>query len=307
MELLRKRNRDEFTAEEMEAANALLTLCHLDCFLVKWAVKRRRSAIARGGFSDACITHQAKLANRSPSTPLGISWSESDEFDERAGGLQPSSKDMSVKNVPRRRLPKKKTHKELKEMVNTLSLEKSRLKKDEEQMMKTYQELQEWNYHLKSQLAAHLNQRHEQRLLSASQPLSSDRGSSHGTETFVSVDDTSRRTEHNSADYFVGTLALSTVYDEPLHSAVSLYAHEFESSSGSENGDSSRPPKGSSCLVGLPDLNAPTEAIGDVASNGFHEEMLLSRNKAVAAAEARRRRIELTRVKYAQTRKVRSR
>ncbi|XP_057845249.2 uncharacterized protein LOC131054707 isoform X2 [Cryptomeria japonica] len=290
MEWSKKRSRD-FTAEEMEAADALLRLCHLGCFYVQWAVKRRRSAIARGGFSDTRITHQSKLANRSPSTPLGLSWSESDEFDERAGGLPSSSK----------------THKELKEMVNTLSLEKSRLKKEEEQLMKTYQELREWNHHLKTELAARLNQRQEQKLLSTPQPTSSDRGSSHGTEAFVSVDDSSRHNELNSSDHFVGTFALSTVHDEPLHVGVPIYPHEIESSSGSENGDSSRPTKDPSCLLGLPDLNAPTEAMCDTVPNGFHEEMLLSRNKVAVAAEARRRRIELTRVKYAQTRKVRSR
>ncbi|XP_057845289.1 uncharacterized protein LOC131054724 isoform X3 [Cryptomeria japonica] len=178
MERSKKRSRG-FTAEEMEVADALLMLCHLDCFLVRWAVKRRRSAIARDGLSDTRPTHQSKLANRSPLTALGLSWSESDEFDERAGGPPPSSNETSVKNVCRRRLPKKKTHKELKEMVNTLSSEKSTLKKEEEQLMKTYHELQEQNHHLKSQLAACLNQRREQKLLSTPQPTSSssDKGS----------------------------------------------------------------------------------------------------------------------------------
>ncbi|XP_057845286.1 uncharacterized protein LOC131054723 [Cryptomeria japonica] len=227
MERPKKRSRDfrscnALTAEEMEAADSLLRLCHLGCFFFQWAIRRKRSAIDRGGFSDNNITHQSKLANRSPLMALGLSWSESDEFDERAGGLPPSSKDMSVKKSSRRRLPKKKTHKELKHMVNTLSSEKSRLKKEEEQLMKTYQELQEWNHHLKSQLAACLNQRQEQKLLSTPQPTPFDRGSNHGTETFVSIKDSSRHNEYDSPDHFVGTLALSTVYDGPLHVGVSV-------------------------------------------------------------------------------------
>ncbi|XP_057845222.1 uncharacterized protein LOC131054680 isoform X2 [Cryptomeria japonica] len=271
MERSKKRSRDfqidnAFTAEEMEAADGLLRL--LGCFFVQWAVKRRRSALTRGGFSDTCITEQSKPAKRNPLTAaFGLSWSESD-----AGGLPPSSKDMSVKNVSRRRLPKRKTHKELKEMVNTLSSEKSRLKKEEEHLMKTYQELREWNHLLKSQLGAHLDQRQQQNLLSIPQPTSSERGTSH-------------------------------VYDESLHVGVSLYPHELESSSGSENRDYSKPTKNPSCFLGPSNLNAPTEAMCDIIPNGFHGEMHLSRNKVVAAAETRRRRIELIRVKYAHRQK----
>ncbi|XP_057845219.1 uncharacterized protein LOC131054680 isoform X1 [Cryptomeria japonica] len=302
MERSKKRSRDfqidnAFTAEEMEAADGLLRL--LGCFFVQWAVKRRRSALTRGGFSDTCITEQSKPAKRNPLTAaFGLSWSESD-----AGGLPPSSKDMSVKNVSRRRLPKRKTHKELKEMVNTLSSEKSRLKKEEEHLMKTYQELREWNHLLKSQLGAHLDQRQQQNLLSIPQPTSSERGTSHGTETFSSVDDSSNHKKHDSPDNFVGTLALSTVYDESLHVGVSLYPHELESSSGSENRDYSKPTKNPSCFLGPSNLNAPTEAMCDIIPNGFHGEMHLSRNKVVAAAETRRRRIELIRVKYAHRQK----
>ncbi|XP_057845288.1 uncharacterized protein LOC131054724 isoform X2 [Cryptomeria japonica] len=294
MERSKKRSRG-FTAEEMEVADALLMLCHLDCFLVRWAVKRRRSAIARDGLSDTRPTHQSKLANRSPLTALGLSWSESDEFDERAGGPPPSSN----------------THKELKEMVNTLSSEKSTLKKEEEQLMKTYHELQEQNHHLKSQLAACLNQRREQKLLSTPQPTSSssDKGSIPGTEAFVSIDDSLRHNEHDSSDHFVSNLALSTVHDEPLYAGagVSVYPHELdlEASSRSENVDSPRPTKDPSCFIGLSDLNSFTEAICDMVLNGFNEEMLLSKDKTAVAAEARRRRIELTRAKYAQMHKVR--
>ncbi|XP_059076158.1 uncharacterized protein LOC131054690 [Cryptomeria japonica] len=244
MEKSRKRSRDfridnDFTAEEMEAVDALLRLCHLGCFYVHWAVKRRRSAIARDVFNDTQIKHQFTLPNKNPLTALGL-W---------AGGLRPSSKDMAVKHVSRRRLPKKKTHKELKEMVNTLLSEKSRLKKEEEQLMKTYQELKKWHYHLKSKLAARLDQRQEQKLLSTPQPTSSDRGSSHGTKNFVSLDDSfdqrqeqkllstpqatssDRGSSHgtknfvsldDSFDHFVGTVGLE-LNDEPLHVGVFVF------------------------------------------------------------------------------------
>ncbi|KAH9307558.1 hypothetical protein KI387_035469 [Taxus chinensis] len=297
------RNEKEFTAEEMEAADALLSLSYFGGFFVHWAVKRRRSAIARGGFSD---THQSKLINGSPLTPLGQSWSESDDSEERIDCLQAPSMDACARNLPRRRLPKKKTPKELKEMVNTLSLERGRLKKEVEQLLKTYQDLQDRNSHLKSQLASCLDQRQEQKLLSTPQPTSSDRDSSHGTETFVSVSDSLRLNEHDCSDNFVSTFALDPVCDGPRCAGVPMYPYFLESSSGSEKGDSCGPVKDPSCFLGLPDLNAPFEAMCDIVPNGFHGEMLLSRSKAAVAAEARRRRIELTRVKYGQTRIVRA-
>lgn len=71
----RKRSRDEFTAEEMEAADALLRLSYSDFFFAQWAVTRKRSSTARDDIIHTRIT-------RNHLTKLGL-W---------AAGLPPFSK-----------------------------------------------------------------------------------------------------------------------------------------------------------------------------------------------------------------------
>jgi len=293
---------DEFTAEEMEVADIMVCFRHWSrALIVQWRVKRRRSRIFRDKNSETHNGHNFKL---SPISPLCLSWSEEAEEFEYCGDHS-NSKSGRLRKAARRMAPKKKTHRELKEMVNALSLEGERLKKEEQEWLKTYRELQNWNDRLKSQLALCLDHRQEQKLLSTPQHTSSDQDSGHKTET--SFNDSPTPNEHDSFENNVSTLALGLPCHEPQSVGRPTRSYSPGCSSESEKGEFSRSTKDPFCCLGIPDLNAPSESLSDAVPNGFGEQMLLPMNKAAVAAEARKRRIELTRVKYAQSRKARSR
>lgn len=293
---------DDFTAEEMEVADIMVCFRHWSrALIVQWGAKRKRSGIYRDKNSETHNAHSFKL---SPVSPLCLSWSEEAEEFEYCGDHS-NSKSGRVRKTARRRAPKKKTHRELKEMVNTLSLEGERLKKEEQVLLKTYRELQNRNEHLKSQLALCLDHRQEQKLLSTPQHTSSDQDSGHRTET--SFNDSPTPNEHDSFENYVSRLALGLPCHEPQSVGGPTRSYSPGCSSESEKGEFSRSTKDPLCCLGIPDLNAPSESLSDAVPNGFREQMLLSMNKAAIAAEARKRRIELTRVKNAQSRRVRSR
>lgn len=293
---------DEFTAEDMEVADIMVCLRHWSrALIVQWGAKRRRSGIFRDKNSE---THNAHSFKHSPVSPLGLSWSEEAEEFECCGDHL-NSKGERVRKAARRRAPKKKTHRELKEMVNALTLEGERLKKRMQDLLKTYRELQNRNEHLKSQLACCLDHGQEQKQLSTPQHASSEQDSGHRTET--SFNDSPTPNEHDSFENYVSTLALGIRCPEPQSVGRPTGSYSPGCSSESEKVEFSRSTKDPLCFSGIPDLNTPSESLSDAVPNGFGEQMLLSISKAAVAAEARKRRIELTRVKHAQSRKARSR
>lgn len=293
---------DEFTAEEMEVADIMVCFCHWSrALIVQWGAKRRRSGIFRDKNSETHNAHSFKL---SPVSPLGLSWSEEAEEFECCGD-HTNSKGGRVRKAARRRAPKKKTYRELKEMANALTLEGEKLKKEEQERLKIYWELQTRNEHLKSQLAFCLDRRQEQKQFSTPQHASSEQDSGHRTET--SFNDSPRANEHDSLENNVSTLALGVPCPEPQSVGRPTGSYSPGCSSESDKVEFSRSTKDLLCFSGIPDLNAPSESLSDAVPNGFGEQMLHSMNKAAVAAEARKRRIELTRIKHAQSRKARSR
>eukprot|EP01018_Ginkgo_biloba_P019909 Gb_34214 [translate_table: standard] len=371
---------DDFTPDEMVVADILAHFTYYSSrFFPQWGSKRKRSTNSTLHANNAHHSNITAKYRTSPTTPLNLSWSEPEDFEADPPSfprrLPPASrlnsKNKRVKKAPRRREPKKKfylllfdnshpdiqtdspnvpenlklfcvqTHKELKDMVNALSLENNRLKKvsvfipsflcivylpffsgcatalneryaseetrlmflnqEEETLKKTYQDLTDWNEHLKSQLALQLDRREEEKQPSTTQMTSSDADSAQVAETSRLFDLLRGFDEHKCSDNFAGSGPFVLTYEfQSVES--SKYLSSPMSPSRSEKGNSSIPADVRSCSLGAPDLNGLNEALSDIVPNSCDDQMLLPMNKAAVAAEARKKRIELTRIKYARFR-----
>jgi len=300
----------QFTADEIEVAGIITCFHHYWRLFLRWGAKRRRYAIRR---DESSATHNSKLLPRRNE-------SEND-YELRHGGMamappperrlspisRPNSKNVRAKNRPGKRAPKKKTPKELGETVDELSVENARLIKEAEQMRKIRQGLEDYNVYLKSYLTLYLEQGKEQNM-PYTYPASS---SSHSdtrqkTETTASCDDFQCCDEHGHFEKCSGSSALSSAYDKPKRLGRLMYPCSLESSFGFEK-DDAMPTKDIVCS-GFLDQNTLDEALfGTNISNDLHDQMLMSKNRAAAAAEARRHRIELKRGKYPHLSKGRSR
>ncbi|KAH9307559.1 hypothetical protein KI387_035470, partial [Taxus chinensis] len=291
----RKRIDAQLTAKELEAAETLLSFCHFGrTLLLKWGAKRRRSQF----FGDGVNRISKFVTSRSPVTPLSLSCSETEDYDEQANPSPPQQSGR-MRSASGRKTPKKKTRSELREMANALSSERDRLKEEEHQILKTYRELQERNELLKSELALHLNRRQELQLTCTLCPAITDSDMGRITETSVCFDEILRHDGHDNSNVISVSSALGLACDETENNGRSIYPHHPESSSRS--GEEYLEPTKDVFQVGIPD--DLSESWSDVTKGGFSDHMLHSMNKAALAAEARKRRIELTRVKYCHSQK----
>eukprot|EP01018_Ginkgo_biloba_P039853 Gb_06736 [translate_table: standard] len=320
------------SADELLAVEGLLELGARRPF-ISWGCRQKRSKKARGDSNyEDNINGLVRKENsrsvkegkaRSPRTPL--SWSAT----ERASVSSPGDKSDStsrapqplcaralcpklkfkvgrerVQNTPSRRGPKKKTHAELKELVNGLLLEKEELEKEEQQLLKMYQELRTCNEQLKGQVALVLGEREESKL-PGTPAVSSN--SAQETETPALLKLSVRLVESECTENLLAAVPVAPVCDENLSVERSSHPHHPKSLEKSEAEDSSMPMEAHPGRFRLPDLNIPAEDCSDDSPNSFDDQVLLVNNKAAVAAEARKHRIELIRVKYSQSGKARVR
>ncbi|GLJ24151.1 hypothetical protein SUGI_0460750 [Cryptomeria japonica] len=288
-EFIRKRRKKihaQFTVEELDAAETLLTLCHCgENAFIKWGAKRRRSQIAGGG------TSKLLTIKSSPFTPLSLSWSETDEYNGQASPHPPLSLPQSgrVRTAPSRRAPKKKNHNELRESVNTLLSERDRLKEEEQKLLKTYQDLRDRNEHLKYELALHLDGRQEPQLIPTTWPTLTDLDLGQKTKTSLSFDGSSGLDEHSDSKVTADALPLDPACNEAKNKGKSLYPHSPECSSGP--GEVYSKPTKDVLHAAIPDDSSEAFLYATIGGSSNHR--LFSMNKTTLAAEASKQAVEL--------------
>lgn len=268
----------QFTAEEIEIAGILILFgFYSERPFLQWGAKRKRSASQR---DESSATHNSKRSL------LEISASENDyELEHGSMAMAPppppacrlpsisclNSKNVKAKNLPRKRAPKRKTHRELMEMVDDLSLENSRLIKAVEQMRKTNQDLKDCNIYMKSELALYLDQRQEKNMSYTSRPSSSDSDTREETETPTTSDDFQRCDKHEHFEIFSGGSALVLAYDKPHSLGRPMYPCSPESSFGVEK-DGAMFSSKDTVYSGFIDLNVPDEVLYNTnVSNDLHD------------------------------------
>lgn len=252
----------QFTADEIEVADILILFCYSTKRLVpQWGTKRRRSTI-QGKESSA--THYSQRR------PFVISASENDyELEHGAMALAPpspptqrlprtsrlNSENVIAKNRPRKRAPKKKTYRELTQMMEEETLENSRLIKGVEQLTKTIQDLKDCH----AQLALCLQKSQEQNNPCTSRPSSSYSDTRRETETATSCDDFQRCDVHENSS----SSALVSAYDKSHRLGRAMFACSPESSFGFEK-DGAMPTQDTVCS-GFHDLNVSDESFFDTS------------------------------------------
>ncbi|XP_057845251.2 uncharacterized protein LOC131054708 isoform X2 [Cryptomeria japonica] len=267
-EFIRKRRKKihaQFTVEELDAAETLLTLCHCgENAFIKWGAKRRRSQIAGGG------TSKLLTIKSSPFTPLSLSWSETDEYNGQASPHPPLSLPQSgrVRTAPSRRAPKKK---------------------EEQKLLKTYQDLRDRNEHLKYELALHLDGRQEPQLIPTTWPTLTDLDLGQKTKTSLSFDGSSGLDEHSDSKVTADALPLDPACNEAKNKGKSLYPHSPECSSGP--GEVYSKPTKDVLHAAIPDDSSEAFLYATIGGSSNHR--LFSMNKTTLAAEASKQAVEL--------------
>eukprot|EP00252_Welwitschia_mirabilis_P010372 TRINITY_DN23616_c0_g1_i1.p1 TRINITY_DN23616_c0_g1~~TRINITY_DN23616_c0_g1_i1.p1 ORF type:complete len:316 (-),score=70.85 TRINITY_DN23616_c0_g1_i1:355-1302(-) len=299
--------------DEIEVAEALLLLPfrrYSKWLLPCWGRKRPR-------FATRLDTQQkpqflANAMRSSPSSPLDLRSYDMHELCNSTPPLpQPISqqndastpaKPKRVNNPQRKRPPKKLTNSEWREVLDGQVRENQELRETVEHVRKTLQELREQNKLLKSELSWHLNLGcNQQQKPTEYGPSSADADASKNGETPGSSNDFQK----NSDDEYLGRPAVSASV-LGCHNRAVVCGYNIPPSSGSEE-DCSTPAMDilSSRII---DLNAPPcESLFDSIQNDMDGQIALPMNKALIAAEARKRRIELTRMKSLQSNKLRLR
>eukprot|EP00252_Welwitschia_mirabilis_P020904 TRINITY_DN5225_c0_g1_i1.p1 TRINITY_DN5225_c0_g1~~TRINITY_DN5225_c0_g1_i1.p1 ORF type:complete len:302 (+),score=59.40 TRINITY_DN5225_c0_g1_i1:63-968(+) len=287
---------EPFEDAEAEASKALLLLRYKAYFrscLPHWGgLKRPRSGLS-GKKTEPSV---------SPSSPFHLHSSESDQpcnsesrqplpdsDKKNEDDLLPAkTKKSNKKNVPqRRRAPRKLTYSEWREKEDILLLEKQELTEQLEEIRKSREDLRKENTLLKSEMSSHL-----ERLGSQQQNLQPSSAET-VQEIPAPLSDLQRIKNHESTDKTVNI---------------------FSSLSGHQNGTSTsyyqdcQRSAMANPSPGFIDLNAPPrEGLLDSLQNDIEGEMQLPTRKAILAAEARKRRIELTRLKSLQSNRMRQR
>lgn len=313
----------QFADEEIEVAGIITCFRHYWRLFLRWGSKRKRSAFQRD---------ENSATDNSILSPLDISVSEN-HYELENGGMAmasppppvrrlqptscPNSRNVRGKNRPRKRVTKKKTHKELTETLVELSLENARLIKEVEQMRKTSQDLKDCNVIMESQLALGFEQRQQQNMPYTSWSSSSGLDTRQKTEIVASCGDFQRCDEHEHFEKCSGSSDLVSAYDKLQRLGRTVYPCSSEASFGSQK-DGAIPTKDTVCSgyldlntpneslfganSGFLDLNTPNESLfGTNISDDLHDQMSMSESKA-AAAETRRQMIELERDKFPQLR-----
>ncbi|KAF3796391.1 hypothetical protein EJ110_NYTH01360 [Nymphaea thermarum] len=287
-----------FDEEEMEACSALLELSCSAIFRwnsgllpLRWGAKRRR--------------HSPPLTQRPHlSPPIFLHDSDDGGRGGREGGgdeATPSSPaptdQFEARRKPRRtrkQVPKKKTHKELKELVAELLAEQEELRLDILEATKLLKELKDRNLELKAKECLNLKERQHQ------PEEESDRCNQIPD---INTEPPSMLPQQSPTDQLLHDDGPHIVDSEALEKPLFLFQSPLPSLEGRH-------------LISIPatvlcqylqsaEVNASTNCVED--DNGLCFSTLDVASRAAIAAQARKRRIEMNRMKSTQCFKIRTR
>ncbi|KAL5985991.1 hypothetical protein ACLOJK_027981 [Asimina triloba] len=270
------------TEEERQVAEILLQLPKLHGPLrslsaIRWGSKRRRSSFPTAP-SPPCGRERIllKAEAASPATPLSFSPSDADEY--------------SRPKISRRRDPRKKSHRELKEEVAGLSAERIKLEQEYAKRSKYWNELQALNLRLISQLKETQNQLS---LPAFYQPhLSRYRRSSDliGNLTVAAAFQANPALDINH-------LLLRPSTEDATPPVPNSHEGQQQPSLAliMPSGPGLGMEENHSMAVGILDLNSPPKEA--ISFDFTHIPARFNKNKAAISAEARKRRMEINRGK----------
>ncbi|KAL4187807.1 hypothetical protein AMTRI_Chr09g21030 [Amborella trichopoda] len=270
-----------------------------------WGAKKRRSALSFSTDSSSPLRYcngwegsSQRMKIRSPSSPLSpplsLSQSGSETVDAGFAPLKPKR--------PRKRGSKKKSHKELKEMVAQLLAEQQKLKLDivkfkelSERLSRLNSQLKDWHTGVSKFEPEGLSTMEPEPEALFSMDLNSCRGLDVAEELEASVMDPSSSSSH----FHLFPMDNHITEAKPIERPASPVSSSLEEKSFC----GSRPEK---VLCNFAGREINTVADETLSLNiSFH--YLEVTNKAAIAAQARRRRIDINRVKNSLSQKPRSR